>query len=137
MNKILKQVVKFLLISGTGWFIDVSMYSILTLLLGISIFFSNTISSILAITFVFYISTKKIFIQYKEGVTLKIKYIIYFIYQLVLVILVSIIAQKLYFIVGNYYLIEADQLKIIIKIFVTPFTMILNFFVLKILSEKL
>ena len=53
MNKIKKQFMGFLLISGTGWLMDVGVYSIFTMLLGINIFFSNTISSILAITFVF------------------------------------------------------------------------------------
>ena len=63
MNKIIKQFMGFLLISGTGWLMDVGVYSIFTMLLGINIFFSNTISSILAITFVFCISTKKIFVS--------------------------------------------------------------------------
>ena len=137
MNRMLKQFIRFILISGTGWLIDVGVYSILALVFNLKVFFSNLAGSILAITFVFYVSTKKIFDSNKKNFPLVIKYIIYFMYQLILIILVSIIMQKLYFISGNYFQINANHLKIILKIFVTPFTMVLNFFVLKFLSERL
>ncbi len=137
MNKIIKQFMGFLLISGTGWLMDVGVYSIFTMLLGINIFFSNTISSILAITFVFCISTKKIFVSNNNKISLKMKYVIYFIYQLILIVLISLIMQKINFLIVNHYKIEVSYLKLIIKIVVTPITMILNFFVLKILSEKI
>ena len=133
----MKQFIRFILISGTGWLIDVGIYLIFALVFNLEVFFSNLAGSILAITFVFYVSTRKIFDSNKKEIPLMIKYMIYFVYQLILIILVSLTMQEFYSIVGNYFQINVNYLKIIIKIFVTPFTMMLNFFVLKFLSEKL
>lgn len=130
------QFIKFLFVSGTGWFMDFGLYSILTGILNFEILYSNILSSMPAITFVFIVSTKKIFKENKNGFSIKQKYIIYFIYQLILIFLVSIVAQFLYItIVKNN--INFNLLKLIIKILITPITMVLNFFVIKYLAEKL
>lgn len=136
LKLLLTQFVKFLFVSGTGWVIDFGLYSILIGIFELQILYSNILSSIPAITFVFIVSTKRIFKENKDGFSIKQKYLIYFVYQMVLILLVSLLGQFLYTIIINNG-INFSFLKIIIKIIITPVTMILNFFVIKYLAEKL
>lgn len=136
MKKLIIQFFKFLLISGTGWLIDTTIYTILTVVLKYNVIFSNILSSIPAITFVFFVSTRKIFLTHIGKFSLKQKYLIYVLYQIILITTVSIIGQILYNISENL-LSNKELLKIIIKLTITPITMITNFFVMKFLAEKL
>lgn len=136
MKLLLIQFIKFLFVSGTGWLIDFGLYSIFTGIFGLEIIYSNIMSSIPAITFVFIISTKKIFKENQKEFSIKQKYIMYFLYQMILIFLVSLLAQLLYKISINNS-INFSFLKIAIKITITPLTMVLNFFVIKYLAEKL
>ena len=72
------QISKFLVISGTGWLIDFLIYLLLTIKLNFDVGYSNFISGIPALTFVFLVSTRKIFEYNTEGFSLKRKYSIYF-----------------------------------------------------------
>lgn len=136
-EKLFSQFIKFLFVSGIGWLIDFSLYVILTTKFNLKIFYANIFSSIPAISYVFLISTKKIFVKsHRNNLTIIQKYIIYFIYQLLLIFLISIFAQNLYILVGKYNL-NFKIMKIIIKILITPVTMTINFFVIKYLTEKL
>ena len=136
-EKLFSQFIKFLFVSGIGWLIDFSLYVILTTKFNLKIFYANIFSSIPAISYVFLISTKKIFVKsQRNNLTIIQKYIIYFIYQLLLIFLISIFAQNLYILVGKYNL-NFKIMKIIIKILITPVTMTINFFVIKYLTEKL
>ena len=116
MKKLIIQFFKFLLISGTGWLIDTTIYTILTVILKYNVIFSNILSSIPAITFVFFVSTRKIFLTHIGKFSLKQKYLIY---------------------ISEPLLNNKGLLKIIIKLTITPITMITNFFVMKFLAEKL
>lgn len=136
MKKLIIQFFKFLLISGTGWLIDTTIYTILTVILKYNVIFSNILSSIPAITFVFFVSTRKIFLTHIGKFSLNQKYLIYILYQIILITTVSIIGQILYNISENL-LSNKELLKIIIKLTITPITMITNFFVMKFLAEKL
>lgn len=136
MKKLIIQFFKFLLISGTGWLIDTTIYTILTVILKYNVIFSNILSSIPAITFVFFVSTRKIFLTHIGKFSLKQKYLIYILYQIILIVTVSIIGQMLYNI-SEPLLNNKGLLKIIIKLTITPITMITNFFVIKFLAEKL
>ena len=136
MKKLIIQFLKFLLISGTGWLIDTTIYTILTVILKNNVIFSNIISSIPAITFVFVVSTRKIFLTHTGRFSLKQKYLIYILYQIILILTISIIGQMLYNI-SEHFLSNKDLLKILIKLTITPITMITNFFVMKFLAEKL
>lgn len=137
---LIKQVIKFLLVSGTGWLIDFSIYLLLTEKLNFPVGYSNFVSGIPALTFVFCISINKIFKNINKGISLKKKYIIYFIYQMLLIFTVSLVGQILYLIILNSKLYDMIiiryYLKIIVKIVITPITMILNFIVMKILCER-
>lgn len=135
------QIVKFLMVSGTGWVLDFSVYIFLTYKLGSIVAYANMISAIPAVTFVFFVSTRKIFDTKSGKVPLGAKYLIYFFYQILLVSIVSFWGQILYnFILGTFFMEYgwvADNLKLLTKVFITPITMIMNFLVLKILAEKL
>ena len=136
-EKLFSQFIKFLFVSGIGWLIDFCLYVILTTKFNVEIFYANIFSSIPAISYVFLISTKKIFAKsHRNDLTIIQKYIIYFIYQLLLIFLVSIVARNLYILVQEYNL-NFKMMKIIIKILITPITMTINFFVMKYLAEKL
>lgn len=136
MKKLIIQFLKFLLISGTGWLIDTAIYTILTVILKNNVIFSNIISSIPAITFVFFVSTRKIFLTHTGRFSLKQKYLIYILYQIILILTISIIGQMLYN-VSEHFLSNKNLLKILVKLTITPITMITNFFVMKFLAEKL
>lgn len=139
-DKLFHQFKTFLLTSGVGWMIDFSIYSILTTFLGTNVLYANIISSIPSVTFVFFVSTKKTFSNNATNVSLKLKYIIYIIYQLILLLIISSLGQWLFDmlitipwitnILGRY-------IKIFIKIIITPITMTINFLVMKGLIEKL
>ncbi len=133
---LLVQFIKFLFVSGTGWIIDFGIYSVLTEVFKFQIIYSNILSSIPAISFVFIISTKKIFKKSDRGFSIKQKYLIYCIYQIFLVFFISLLGQFLYEIfIKNE--VNFNLLKVVIKIMITPITMIMNFFVIKYLVEKI
>lgn len=138
--KLIRQAISFVLISGTGFLLDFTIYYILTKFIGTEISYANMISSIPAITYVFFISTKKTFRENNSKINIKYKYLLYIIYQLILVTLVSLLAKYLYenlrYIKLQIELIE-NNLNIIIKLLITPITMTSNFIVMKILSEKI
>ncbi|MBW9311363.1 hypothetical protein FDF23_06945 [Fusobacterium nucleatum] len=136
-KKLFSQFIKFLFVSGIGWLIDFSLYAVLTIEFNLKIFYANIFSSIPAISYVFLVSIKKIFVKsQKNTLTIVQKYIIYFIYQLLLIFFISIVAQNLYILLGKYNL-NFKLMKIIIKVLITPVTMTINFFVIKYLAEKL
>ena len=139
LKKILKQFINFLFLSGIGWLIDFTLYLLFSNIFNLKIIYSNILSSIPAVTFVFFISTRKIFSKNNSRISLKEKYLIYFLYQLILILLISLLAQYLYLLsLKNISMnVELKLLKIIIKILITPITMLINFIVMKFLIEKL
>lgn len=139
LKKILKQFINFLFLSGIGWLIDFTLYLLFLNIFNLKIIYSNILSSIPAVTFVFFISTQKIFSKNNSRISLKEKYLIYFLYQLILILLISLLAQYLYLLsLKNISMnVELKLLKIIIKILITPITMLINFIVMKFLIEKL
>ena len=137
MKNLIKQGIGFIGISGIGFIIDFIIYNVLSSLLPINVNICNMISSFIGVSFVFIVSTRKIFIN-NSKIDIKLKYIIYIVYQLILISLVSYIML----ILKNYLLsIDVDLItkyvNIIVKIIITPFTMIINFIVMKKLIEKL
>ena len=139
LKKILRQFIKFLFLSGIGWLIDFTLYLIFSNIFDFKIIYSNILSSIPAVTFVFFVSTRRVFVKNKKGFTLKEKYFIYFLYQVILIITISLLGQYLYLLIlkNIKVKIELKILKLIIKILITPITMLINFIVMKFLIEKL
>lgn len=136
MKKII-EILNFFGVSGVGWLIDTTIYLILSNIININIDISNMISSLVGVTFVFIVSTRKTF-QNNTKTNINIKYIIYIIYQIILIILVShiLVILKGYLLLLNINIIS-KYINIIVKILITPFTMIINYIVMKILLEKL
>lgn len=134
---LLKQAFQFFGISGIGWILDLIVYTVLTSFFKLSVDISNMISSFTGVTFVFLLSTRKVFIN-DSKINLKIKYLVYVVYQIILIIIVS----KIMLLLKNS-LISFDvdffrkYVDIIVKIIITPFTMLINFIVMKKLIEKI
>ena len=139
IKKLIKQGLSFILVSGIGWIFDFTTYLILTNIFDLNVMISNMISAIPALTYVFAMSSKRIFKNENSKVSLKFKYIIYFVYQIILVTTVSFIAGFLYdYVIGIITInILIKYMKLIVKIIITPITMLLNFIIMKNLIEKI
>lgn len=141
LQKLRRQFIHFLMVSGIGWLIDFGLYTVLGKYTTIPPAWANMLSGIPALTFVFYISTRKIFQKADKGFPISIKYVIYFLYQMVLLLFVSYLCELLFGFFSGIILPEYDIDEIFIKLFskvcITPITMVCNFIVMKLLSEKL
>lgn len=139
INNILKSL-KFISLSGIGWIVDLTFFTLLVNQINLGIFLSNCLSSLIAITFVFFISTKSIFDKKKSKIELKYKYLIYIVYQLILVVSISWLAVPINQFICSYFDTFDNVIRysaLITKILITPITMILNFFAMKFLLEKI
>lgn len=137
-KKILEQIIRFVGVSGIGWILDFLVYTVLGSV-SENVVLNNIISSWIGVTFVFNVATRKIF-KNNSKISLKWKYLIYIVYQMVLILLISrLLGHVNQFIIlhmGVAQLISRISI-IISKIVVTPITMVLNFIVLKNVIEKL
>lgn len=132
--------IQFVFLSGIGWLIDFSIFTFCVRQLEWDIFNANCLSSFIAVTLVFFISTKSIFDKKKSDISLTYKYISYIVYQIILIILISWLAVPLnQFILSNFHTFGwmKEYSALITKVLITPITMILNFVAMKILIEKL
>lgn len=139
IRRIIKQFISFLVVSGVGFLIDFSVYYYLTSYMGVPIAYANMISAVPAITWVFIISTRKIFQTSRHRYRVEVKYVIYLGYQAILLILVSQLAQRIYnYLYPCVYSVHflSEYLNLLCKCLITPITMICNFLVMKFLSEK-
>lgn len=137
MKKLIKEILKFVGVSGIGWIIDTIVYLLLSSLIKLNIDISNMISSLVGVTFVFIVSTRKIF-QNNTKININIKYIIYIVYQVILILIVShiLLILKEYILTFQIPIIS-KHINIIVKILITPFTMVINYIVTKYIIEKL
>ena len=137
MKRLLLQLVKFLGFSGIGWVLDFLVYTVLGVF-SKNLLLNNIISSFLGVTFVFVFSTKTIF-KNKSKIPLKVKYLIYIIYQCILIFLVSALLNYINsWILGNVNInIIVKYAPIISKIIITPITILCNFAVMKNIIEKI
>lgn len=137
LKKLLIQAIKFIGISGIGWIMDFVVYSVLAVF-SRNLVLNNTISSWIGATFVFLFATRKVF-QSNSRIPLKWKYLVYILYQCVLIYfssnLLNVINIAIVSKIGIEILVKFS--KIIAKILVTPVTMTLNFFVMKYIIEKM
>jgi len=138
MNR-LKRFFGFIGISGLGWCLDFAIYTVLTAVCGLSVVYANYISTIPAITLVFFLSTRHTFRVNPGGLPLWAKYVLYILYQLVLVSAVSWLGQVLYELLAPLPMLRLllPYLKPGIKLGITPITMLANYLVLGRLVETL
>lgn len=137
MKKLFDQAIRFIGLSGIGWILDFCTFFLLGKI-STNIVMNNTISSWVGVTFVFIFATRKVF-EDNSKIPLFLKYIIYLLYQVVLIFFIS----KLLNVINDFIVakITIDLIvrysSILAKILVTPITMILNFIVMKAVIEKL
>lgn len=131
------QALKFVSLSGIGWLLDFGTYTLLGFV-SINVVLNNIVSSWVGVTFVFIFATRKVF-KSNSKISLSGKYLIYLLYQLILILLIS----KLLGVINTSIENNIDIALIvrfsamISKILVTPATMVLNFFIMKGVIEKL
>ncbi|MFR3463421.1 MAG: GtrA family protein [Anaerobutyricum soehngenii] len=137
MKKLFIQAIRFIGLSGIGWILDFTTYTVLGVI-SANLVLNNTISSWVGVTFVFLLSTRIVF-KNNSKIPLKWKYVIYLLYQCVLIFFISKLLNRV-----NIYLLTHVTLAvvknfstIISKILVTPITMVLNFIVMKNVIEKI
>lgn len=137
MKKLIQQAIKFVGLSGIGWLLDFCIYNLLGFI-STNLIINNIVSSGVGVTFVFIFATRKVF-QNNSKISLKWKYAIYLVYQLILILAASKVLDCI-----NVFIIENIAIDLIVrfaavlsKIIITPFTMLLNFVVMKGLIEKL
>lgn len=137
MKSLLKQAFKFIGLSGVGWLLDVTVYMLLGIV-SANLALNNIISSWVGVSFVFIFSTRYVF-QNHSRIPLRSKYVIYLLYQAILIWLISHLLVYIYGVVYNYLaLLHLTMLAALTaKILVTPITMVLNFIVMKGLIERL
>ncbi len=136
MKMLLKQIVKFVGISGIGWLLDFFTYTSLSFC-SHNIEINNIISSWIGVTFVFIFATRKVF-KNNSRISLKKKYAIYLAYQLILIYLISkLLGYVNSYIISNIMIEEILRLSTVIsKVIITPITMIMNFIVMKSIIER-
>ncbi len=142
MAKLLRKFFAFAMISGVGWLIDFGIFYGSTAFLGLPVIPANFISSFFAVSFVFLVSTRKLLALRQDGLRVQTKYLIYLVYQLLLLSIVSLAAQLLYRWLGDLSLVQSypllrDNTKLLAKILITPITMVCNFIVMRFLTERL
>lgn len=137
MKEILSQAIRFVGLSGIGWILDFCTYTVLDLM-SPNLVLNNIISSWVGVTFVFTFTTRKVF-KNNSKISLKLKYLIYLGYQLILIFAISNLLGAINAAIVNNITIDLilKFSSIIAKILVTPITMVLNFFVMKGVIEKL
>ena len=136
---LLRQIFEFIGISGLGWLIDFAGYTVFTAI-GVQAGIANFCSALPALTFVFFLATKKTFIEKERGIPLGWKYVLYVLYQFVLLTGVSFLNQALFDLLRGVFA-EGTLLNrycaLLTKIMITPITMFCNFIVLKRMAERL
>lgn len=137
MKKLFIQVMRFVGFSGIGWILDFGTYTGLGLVSN-NLVLNNTISSWVGVTFVFMFATHKVFNNVSK-IPLKWKYVIYLLYQCILILFISKLLNRMNVVMAANIEIAFVQRfsAIIAKILVTPLTMVLNFLVMKGLIEKI
>lgn len=137
MNKIIKQAIHFFGLSGIGWLLDFGSFTLLGMVSN-NLVLNNFLSSWVGVTFVFLTATRKVF-RNNSRISLKIKYLIYLIYQVILILLMSKLLNEINILIVTNINVEVVKTYsgILSKILVTPISMILNFFVMKYVIEKL
>ncbi len=137
MPHLLKQIINFIGISGIGWILDFTVYTTLAFL-SFNLFFCNVCGAIAGVTFVFIFSTRFIF-KDNGRIPLFAKYLLYIMYQIVLVYFISKLLVSIdFFIITHFSFAFIKEFSIILsKMLITPVTMTLNFIVMKNIVERI
>ena len=135
MNNEWRTILKFVIISGTGWIMDFGIYSSLVAYAVFSPLYSNLISATIAITFVFFISIYKIFLKQRRFVLGG--FFIYLIYQALSIFLFSYLIDMTSDFIMIHYLLASNISSILAKCIMTPVTLATNYLFMRFLIVKL
>lgn len=135
LRRLLWQALRFVGLSGIGWLLDFTVYTLLSLRLS-RLDVVNVISSLVGASFVFVFSTRLIF-QNSRRLPLWVKYAVYLAYQLVLILLISKLLAWVHLLIVTHFTqpLILRFAPILAKILVTPITMTVNFFAMKAIVE--
>lgn len=137
MKKLLIQALSFFGISGIGWLMDMGIYTVVSSVFDISVGIINMFSSLVAVTFVYIVSTKKLFKNNENKFNIRKKYVFYILYQVCMIcfssMMIGLIASNL---MKSSIVFIKSFYKVLSKVIFTPVTMIINFFFMKWLLEK-
>lgn len=137
MKNLLQQIIKFIGLSGIGWILDFCIY-IIAGFVSENLAINNIISSWAGVSFVFVFATREVFENHSK-ISLKWKYLMYILYQCILIYFVSELLNDVnLFIVRRINISMISRFSSVIsKIVITPVTMVLNYCVMKSIIEKL
>jgi putative flippase GtrA len=126
--------ISYIIISGIGWMLGLIVFYV-GVCLQLPPFLASIICDLVGITFAFFASAKKTFNN--NGKSISIKFVIYLLYMIVVIGLVSFLVTKMYdwgtlIIVCNNLFIEPG---IAVKVLITPVTLTCNFFVTLLIFE--
>ena len=135
----IKKFLHFLFTSGIGFIMDFTVYFLLTQKIEFEVFTANCISSLVGASFVFVVSTHKIFSLKEKGLPVWCKYLMYILYQMLLIFVVSLIGGKVNYLIESVFTNEiiVKYSKLISKVMITPITVFCNFIVSSIITEKI
>lgn len=137
LRQLLRQILRFLGLSGIGWLMDFTVYTLLSLRME-NLALVNVLSSLVGASFVFLFSTRFVF-RDSHRIPLGLKYAIYIVYQLLLIFLISKLLAWIAAGIALYapWALLRKLAAVLSKIIVTPITMTVNFLVMKAVIEKL
>lgn len=137
MRDLFRQALKFVGLSGIGWLMDFAVYTTLSFF-SQNLALNNMLSSLVGASFVFIFSTRFVF-RDNHNIPLAFKYIIYVLYQLVLIYLISLLLAWVNTVILLFFTAKfiVSISALLSKMIVTPITMAVNFFAMKFVIEKL
>ena len=137
LRRLLRQALRFLGLSGIGWLMDFTVYTLLSLRFQ-DLAWVNVFSSLVGASFVFIFSTRFVF-RDSHRIPLWLKYAIYIVYQLVLIWLISKLLAWVHLTIVTHtsWPLLISLAPVLSKMLVTPITMTVNFFAMKTVIEKL
>jgi len=136
LRALLRQALRFVGLSGIGWLLDFTVYTLLSLRME-NLALVNVLSSLVGASFVFIFSTRLVF-RDSHRIPLWLKYLVYLVYQLALIFLISrLLALLAGLLAAAPWALLRRFSAVLAKILVTPVTMAINFFAMKTVIEKL
>jgi putative flippase GtrA len=140
INSIYLKFFKFALVSGIGVTIDFLCVWLLLTFFNAPAFYANCLGSVLGITFVFFTSSHKVFVN--NGRLIIVKFLVYLAYSAALIFCVSSFIHGLSVYQPFVNLIVSLKAgiahpAIIAKMLITPFTLLINFIAARFLIEKI
>ena len=137
LRQLLRQAIRFVGLSGIGWLMDFTVYTLLSLRME-NLALVHVFSSLVGASFVFLFSTRFVF-RDSHRIPLGLKYAIYIVYQLLLIFLISKLLAWIAAGIALYapWALLRKLAAVLSKIIVTPITMTVNFLVMKAVIEKL